>query len=148
MLDILKHAHSGLRWVVLILMLLAIVNSLISRNYDKKHKMINLFAMISLHTQLLIGLILYFISPRVKFVEHWMSSKVDGGSFRFYNLEHISLMIIAIILVTVGRKIAEKQTNDLDKHKKIRTWYTIALVLIIAAIPWPFRQHLHVVSWF
>ena len=142
MLDILKHAHSGLRWVALILLLLAIVNSLTARSYEKKHKMINLFAMISLHTQLLIGLILYFISPRVKFVEHWMSSKVAGGAFRFYNLEHISLMIIAIILVTVGRKIAEKQTNDIDKHKKIRTWYTIALVLIIAAIPWPFRTAL------
>jgi hypothetical protein len=98
--------------------------------------------MVSLHTQLLIGLGLYFISPRVQFVENWMSSKVAGGAFRFYNLEHISLMIIAIILVTVGRKIAEKQTNDLDKHKKIRTWYTIALVLIIAAIPWPFRTAL------
>jgi uncharacterized membrane protein YozB (DUF420 family) len=142
MLDILKHAHSGLRWVALILLLLAIVNSLTSKSYEKKHKMINLFAMISLHTQLLIGLGLYFISPRVQFVENWMSSKVAGGAFRFYNLEHISLMIIAIILVTVGRKIAEKQTNDLDKHKKIRTWYTIALVLIIAAIPWPFRTAL------
>jgi uncharacterized membrane protein len=142
MLDILKHTHSGLRWVVLILMLLAIVNSLISRNYEKKHKMINLFAMISLHTQLLIGLILYFISPRVKFVEHWMSSKVAGGAFRFYNLEHISLMIIAIILVTIGRKIAEKQATDIDKHKKIRTFYTIALVIIIASIPWPFRTAL------
>jgi uncharacterized membrane protein len=142
MLDILKHTHSGLRWVVLILMLLAIVNSLISRNYEKKHKMINLFAMISLHTQLLIGLILYFISPRVKFVEHWMSSKVAGGAFRFYNLEHISLMIIAIILVTIGRKIAEKQATDIDKHKKIRAFYTIALVIIIASIPWPFRTAL------
>ena len=139
MLDILKHTHSGLRWVVLILMLLAIVNSLISRNYEKKHKMINLFAMISLHTQLLIGLILYFISPRVKFVENWMSSKVSGGAFRFYNLEHILMMIIAIILVTIGRKIAEKQSTDIDKHKKIRTFYTIALVIIIASIPWPFR---------
>jgi len=142
MLDILKHTHSGLRWVVLILMLLAIVNSLISRNYEKKHKMINLFAMISLHTQLLIGLILYFISPRVKFVENWMSSKVSGGAFRFYNLEHILMMIIAIILVTIGRKIAEKQSTDIDKHKKIHTFYTIALVIIIASIPWPFRTAL------
>jgi len=142
MLDILKHTYSGLRWVVLILMLLAIVNSLISRNYEKKHKMINLFAMISLHTQLLIGLILYFISPRVKFVENWMSSKVSGGAFRFYNLEHILMMIIAIILVTIGRKIAEKQSTDIDKHKKIHTFYTIALVIIIASIPWPFRTAL------
>lgn len=138
MLDILKHAHSGLRWVVLILMLLAIVNSLISRNYEKKHKMINLFAMISLHTQLLIGLGLYFISPRVQFFDGWMKE----ASYRFYGMEHFLGMIVAIILVTIGRKIAEKQTTDIDKHKKIRTFYTIALVIIIASIPWPFRTAL------
>jgi hypothetical protein len=138
MLDILKHAHSGLRWVVLILMLLAIVNSLISRNYEKKHKMINLFAMISLHTQLLIGLGLYFISPRVQFFDGWMKE----ASYRFYGMEHFLGMIIAIVLVTIGRKIAEKQSTDIDKHKKIRTFYTIALVIIIASIPWPFRTAL------
>jgi uncharacterized membrane protein len=138
MLDILKHAHSGLRWVVLILMLLAIVNSLISRNYEKKHKMINLFAMISLHTQLLIGLGLYFISPRVQFFDGWMKE----ASYRFYGMEHFLGMIIAIVLVTIGRKMAEKQSTDIDKHKKIRTFYTIALVIIIASIPWPFRTAL------
>jgi hypothetical protein len=138
MLDILKHAHSGLRWVVLILMLLAIVNSLISRNYEKKHKMINLFAMISLHTQLLIGLGLYFISPRVQFFEGWMKE----AAYRFYGMEHFLGMIIAIVLVTIGRKMAEKQSTDIDKHKKIRTFYTIALVIIIASIPWPFRTAL------
>lgn len=138
MLDILKHAHSGLRWVVLILMLLAIVNSLISRNYEKKHKMINLFAMISLHTQLLIGLGLYFISPRVQFFDGWMKE----ASYRFYGMEHFLGMIVAIVLVTIGRKIAEKQSTDIDKHKKIRTFYTIALVIIIASIPWPFRTAL------
>jgi uncharacterized membrane protein len=138
MLDILKHAHSGLRWVVLILMILAIVNSLISRNYEKKHKMINLFAMISLHTQLLIGLILYFISDKVKFAEGWMKE----DAYRFYGMEHFLGMIVAIVLVTIGRKIAEKQSTDIDKHKKIRTFYTIALVIIIASIPWPFRTAL------
>lgn len=138
MLDILKHAHSGLRWVVLILMLLAIVNSLISRNYEKKHKMINLFAMISLHTQLLIGLGLYFISPRVQFFDGWMKE----DAYRFYGMEHFLGMIVAIVLVTIGRKIAEKQSTDIDKHKKIRTFYTIALVIIIASIPWPFRTAL------
>ncbi|MBU3661128.1 MAG: cytochrome b [Flavobacteriales bacterium] len=138
MLDILKHAHSGLRWVVLILMLLAIVNSLISRNYEKKHKMINLFAMISLHTQLLIGLGLYFISPRVQFFDGWMKE----AAYRFYGMEHLLGMIVAIVLVTIGRKIAEKQATDIDKHKKIRTFYTIALVIIIASIPWPFRTAL------
>jgi len=138
LINILKHAHSGLRWVALILLLLAIVNSLTARSYEKKHKMINLFAMVSLHTQLLIGLILYFVSDKVKFFDGWMKD----AFYRFYGMEHLLGMVVAIVLVTIGRKIAEKQTNDIDKHKKIRTWYTIGLVIIIASIPWPFRTAL------
>jgi ABC-type dipeptide/oligopeptide/nickel transport system permease subunit len=64
------------------------------------------------------------------------------ASYRFYGMEHFLGMIVAIVLVTIGRKIAEKQSTDLDKHKKIRTFYTIALVIIIASIPWPFRTAL------
>ena len=74
----LVHAHSGLRWIVLILLLAAIFNaakSLTSGRYEKKDKMLNLFAMISLHTQLLIGLVLYFISDRVQFDKGWMSDR-------------------------------------------------------------------------
>jgi len=136
--NILAHAHSGLRWVALILLLLAIVNSLTARTYEKKHKMINLFAMVSLHVQLLIGFILYFISSKVQFTEGWMKVPM----YRFYGMEHLLGMIIAIVLVTIGRRLAEKQTTDEAKHKKIRTWYTIGFVLILASIPWPFRDGL------
>ena len=139
MLDILKHAHSGLRWVALILLLLAIVNAFTSKTYEKKHKMINLFAMVTLHTQLLIGLGLYFISPRVQFVKGWMSSEVAGGMYRFYNLEHILLMIISIVLVTIGHSKSKKGTTPEEKFKPIKLWYVIGLLLILAAIPWPFR---------
>ena len=139
MLDILKHTHSGLRWVALILLLLAIVNAFTSKTYEKKHKMINLFAMVTLHTQLLIGLGLYFISPRVQFVKGWMSSKVAEGMYRFYNLEHILLMIIAIALVTIGHSKSKKGAAPEEKFKPIKLWYVIGLLLILAAIPWPFR---------
>lgn len=142
--SILTHAHSGLRWVALILLLLAVVNSLTSSTYEKKHKMINLFAMITLHTQLLIGLVLYFTSPKVQFIEGWMKNP----SLRFYGMEHFAGMLAAIIVITIGRKIAEKQTTDEEKQKKIRVYYTIGLILILAFIPWPFRENLHVISWF
>jgi hypothetical protein len=142
MLDILKHTHSGLRWVALILLILAIVNAFTSSAYEKKHRLINLFAMVSLHTQLLIGLVLYKISDRVKFVENWMSSEVSKGAYRFYNLEHISLMIIAVILVTIGHSKSKKGETPADKFKPIKLWYVIGLILILAAIPWPFRTAL------
>jgi membrane protein DedA with SNARE-associated domain len=94
--------------------------------------------MVSLHIQLLLGLVLYFTSENVVFKAGWM--KVD--KFRFYGMEHILMMVIAIVLVTIGRKKAEKQSVPAKKFKTIALWYTIALLIIIAAIPWPFREAL------
>lgn len=145
--SILTHAHSGLRWIALILLLLAIVNTFTAKTYEKKHKMINLFAMITLHTQLLIGLIQYFVtSKKVSFAPGWM--KEADGMYRFFGMEHLVGMLAAIVVITIGRKIAEKQTTDEAKHKKIKVFYTIGLILILAFIPWPFRENLHVTSWF
>jgi len=143
--DILVSSHSGLRWIVLILLVYAIFNAFTAKNsYEKKDKMINLFAMIFLHVQLLLGLILYFTSPKVTFVQGWM--KVAQA--RFFGMEHILLMVIAIVLVTIGRKKAEKKQDAKAKHKTIALWYTIGLILIFASIPWPFRANLGVTSWF
>ena len=137
----LLHAHSGLRWIALILLVAAIVNAVISKSkgrYEKKDKMLNLFAMITLHTQLLIGLGMYFMSPKVQFSEGWMAN----GSLRFFGLEHFIGMLLAIVVITIGRKKAEKASLAADKHKKIVTWYIIGLLIIIAFIPWPFRTAL------
>ena len=66
---------------------------------------------------------------------------------RFYGMEHLLGMLLAIIVVTVGRKMAEKQEVVEHKNKKILVWYTIGLFLILASIPWPFREALNG-SWF
>lgn len=137
----LLHAHSGLRWIALILLIVAILNALISKgknSYAKKDKMINLFAMIMMHTQLLIGLILYFISPKVLFVKGWMKVEMT----RFFGMEHLLIMLIGIVVITIGRKKAEKLSNANAKHSKIVVWYTIGLLIILAGIPWPFREAL------
>jgi membrane protein DedA with SNARE-associated domain len=137
MKDMLVHAHSGLRWLVLGLLLYAIYNA-IGRNkssYEKKDKMVNLFAMISLHIQLLLGLILYFTSPKVSFASGWMKD----AALRFYGMEHLIGMLAAIVVITIGRKLAEKQETPTQKNKKIAIWYLMGLVLILASIPWPFR---------
>jgi hypothetical protein len=135
--SILTHAHSGLRWVALILLILAIVNAFTAKTYEKKHRMINLFAMVSLHTQLLIGLIQYFgTSTKVQFIEGWMKNPL----LRFYGMEHILLMIIAIVLVTIGHSKSKKGTTPEEKFKPVKLFYLIGLILILAGIPWPFRE--------
>jgi uncharacterized membrane protein len=140
MYEILKHTHSGLRWVALILILLAIYNSIIAKEFNKREKLINLFSMVSLHLQLVLGLILYIISDKVKFFDGWM--KEPSGIYRFYGMEHLAGMIIAIALITVGYVKSKKGTTPAEIYKPIKLFYIIGLILILASIPWPFRANL------
>jgi membrane protein DedA with SNARE-associated domain len=142
-MNILVSAHSGLRWIALVLLLLAIYNAFTAKEYEKKHRLVNMFAMISLHTQLLIGLVLYFTSDKVQFIEGWMKSPL----LRFYGMEHFAGMLIAIVLVTIGHSKSKKATESSDKFKAIKLWYVLALILILAFIPWPFRTVLGA-GWF
>ena len=132
------HGHSGLRWVVLLMLVIAIFRALIRRNsreYDKSDKMFNLFTMIAVHTQVFIGIILLFMTSKISFEEGWM--KVDY--IRFYVMEHVPLMLMAATVLTIGRKKAEKKLTSPRKHTIILVSYTITLLLILVAIPWPFR---------
>lgn len=133
-MNILLRAHSGLRYVVLGLLIAAVFTAYSSWQSNKQgDSKIYLFALIATHTQLLIGLILYFMSPKVDF--NMISNKV----FRFYSIEHVFMMLIAIVLITVGR-IRSKKLEGADKHRTVLYFYAMALVIILAAIPWPFRN--------
>lgn len=140
MYSMLTHAHSGLRWLVLIFLLLAIVNAGRkmggSTAYGASDKRLGLFALIFTHIQLILGLILYFISPKVQFGAGTMGDAL----LRFYTVEHISLMLISIVLITIGYSKAKRQEADSKKFKTTFWYYLIALVLILVAIPWPFRN--------
>lgn len=137
-MEIINHLHSGLRWIVLILLIWAIANAFSAKHFEKKHKMINLFAMLTLHIQLVIGLIQYFTSAKVQFSAGWMENKL----LRFYGMEHLAGMLLAIILITIGYSKAKRKVNDADKFKAIRLFYSIGLIIILLSIPWPFRAYL------
>lgn len=144
MYEALKHAHSGFRWVILALLIFAIFNAFTRKNvYEKKDKMIYLFTMISMHLMLLVGLILNYISPKVQYVSGFMKD----SSLRFYGMEHLIGMLLAIILITIGRRKAENAIEAVDKQKKIRIFFTLGLIIVLAMIPWPFREALGG-SWF
>ena len=136
MLQGLLHAHSGLRWIVLLLIIINVINALggLSGNkvFTDRDKKLSLFALIFTHLQALLGIVLYFIDDsKVQFNENTMSNDV----IRFYTVEHTLMMLIAVILVTIGNRSAKA-----GKVKQVFWYYFIALVLILAAIPWPFRD--------
>lgn len=131
--------HSLLRWIILILLLVNII-----RNFARLHQPFNngdkksgLFLMIVAHLTLLLGLVQLFW--------HWVPNVPAGVNimkdhyWRFYLIEHPIGMIVAIVLITIGKGVAKKDISDYKKHKKAATLFLLALIIILATIPWPFR---------
>ena len=141
MYSILTHAHSGLRWIVLLTLLIAIGNAIGKTNgnrpYLNKDMRLSLMALIFTHIQLILGLILYFISPKVVFSVESMSN----SALRFFLVEHIFIMILAVILITVGYSRAKRAIDEGKKFRNILVFYLIGLLLILAGIPWPFQDY-------
>jgi cytochrome bd-type quinol oxidase subunit 2 len=130
----LQHLHSGFRYIVVVLIvlaaLLALVNLMGKKPYTEGNRKLNLFAMISAHTQLLIGIILYFVSPFVQFNSTTMKDPIT----RFFTVEHWLMMVIAIVLITVGHSKSKKAITPEAKHKAIFIFYLLALIIICAGI--------------
>ncbi|MBI3501763.1 MAG: cytochrome B [Bacteroidetes bacterium] len=141
MYTILLTVHSFLRYILLILILFSIVKSfsgwLGKKQFTPGDKKIALFTLISAHLQLVLGLILYFVSPTVKVGLSDMSSTMKDSMLRFWTVEHISMMLIAIILITLGYSLSKRAADDAGKHKRIAIFFLLALIVIFIAIPWP-----------
>lgn len=140
------HLHNLLRWIILVLLMVSIVKSFIGarsgKPFENGDRKIWLFTMIVSHITLLLGLYQLFLGRY-----GIMSAGYTGeGSFmkdrffRFFWLEHPLLMIFSIILITLGYGMAKKAVPDQDKYKKALRYFTAALILILAAIPWPGRE--------
>lgn len=131
MYEILKSAHSGWRYIVLILLLVAVLQAIMgwfgNKAYTEGNRKLNVFTLISAHVQLLFGLVLYFLSPLTK-------GPMAEAVFRYWKVEHISMMIIAIILITVGNARSKKAAAAIAKHKTIAIFFGIALVFILVSI--------------
>ena len=90
------------------------------------------------HVQLVLGLWLYFISPVVSYFLHHFSEAVHERQIRFFGMEHVTMMLTGIILITIGSVKAKRKSTDLEKFKTMAIWFTIALLVILSSIPWSF----------
>ena len=128
------HTHSFLRYAVLVLLIVVIVTSLMGwlgkKPFTGTNNKFSLYLFIATHLQLLIGLILYTQSDWVQFGKLAMKVK----QVRYWTVEHASMMLIAIVLITMARITAKKMTSDESKHKRLFIFNTIALLIILAAI--------------
>jgi hypothetical protein len=139
----LLHLHSGLRWIILLLLLVAIFNS-INKNkpFTSGHRRTALFLMISADLMLLVGLYQWFVGDwGLKSIQqNGMGTVMKNATLRFYAIEHLTAMLIAIILIHVGYAAAKKPIPDAAKHKRMLITFGLALLIILISIPWPFRM--------
>jgi hypothetical protein len=139
---ILLALHSLLRWFVLMSLLFAIYRGfrgwLFTKTYSKVDDNSRVAAATAAHIQLIAGLWLYFISPIVSYFLHNFKEAMHERQIRFFGMEHITMMLTAIIIITIGSAKAKRKTMDQDKFKTMVIWFTIALLLILSSIPWSF----------
>jgi hypothetical protein len=133
-----QHLHSTLAWVVLALLFAAVglakYGWFFKKPWTEAQRKVTLFAMIGSHTQLLVGLVLYAVSPLGLAA---LSGEAMGDStLRLYTVEHPFVNILALALITIGHVKAKKAATDASKHKIVMWTFGIGLLLILSRIPY------------
>jgi hypothetical protein len=140
--QVLIICHSITRWLVLASLVYAIYRAYkgYSSNvvFSKTDDTVRHSTATVSHIQLMIGFVLYFQSPIVKYL--WQNFKVASGSLdtAFFGIIHITLMFISIMVISIGSSLSKREKEDRKKFRIMLVYFSIALFLIFLAIPWPF----------
>jgi len=130
-----------MRYIIVILLVLAIVKSFIGwfskKEYTAGDNKLSLFLFISAHIQLLVGFIVYFKSQLVQSAMENMAEAMKIPGIRFFVADHMTSMILGIILITLGRIMAKKGKTDEIKFRRQAIFFTLGMLVIFYAIPWP-----------
>ena len=138
----LQFLHSYWAYVVLLIVSLATVNALVGyfakKEYNPKDFRISLFALIVSHLQLLLGLVLYFVSPlgMRSISNNGMATVMKDSTLRLNAVEHPTVMILMVVFITIGYSKHKKKLVSTPKFKILASFYTIALILMLSRIPW------------
>lgn len=136
--------HNILRWIVagfaIYTLFLVYTNLFGSKTWNGKISKASTFFTISLDTQLLIGLLLYFVfSPLSKAFFQDIGAGMSNATLRFFGMEHFLIMLIAIVFAHLGSAVRKKDLSDEKKLQRAAIFFTISIILILAGIPWASR---------
>jgi hypothetical protein len=134
--------HSFFRWLVLLSLVFAIFRSykgwLKQKVFTPFDNTVRHVTATIVHIQLMLGLTLYFISPMVAYFLNNFKTAIHIREIRFFGLEHIFTMLIAVTVITIGSIKAKRKSTDIEKFKTIAIWFSIGLFIILCSIPWAF----------
>jgi hypothetical protein len=138
--------HSILRWIVLILAVVAFVRALIGwlgkQEWTALDDRLGVLLSGSMDLQVLLGFFLYlFLSPITTSAFRNFGAAMGNSAQRFWMVEHLFLMVVALILTHVGRASSKRAEGVRGKHKRAAIFFGLALLAILIAIPWPFLPY-------
>lgn len=146
-MEALIASHSGLRWIVLLLLIVTSVKAISGlagkKTYRAIDKRLASFTVMFFHLQVVLGFILFFAN-------NWasMMGEMKDPVVRFFTMEHTLGMLVAAVLLTIGSAKAKRASSDEKKFKTIAWMFTISLIIVLAMIPWPFREIFAARGWF
>lgn len=131
--------HSWIRWIAIVAGIGAVLGAIRSRgDNDRPAEWWGLLFMTSLDLQLLLGLLLYFVvSPNMQMVRAHFSEAMQIPQLRFWAVEHVTAMIVAIFLAHLGRVLARKAADPVARRTRRLACFGLSLILVLAATPWP-----------
>lgn len=142
MYSTLLSLHSLVRWFVLASLLFAIFCAykgwLSKKQFSKFDNSVRHWTATIAHIQIVIGLLLYFVSPIIDYFLHNYNEAVHLREIRFFGMEHSLMMLTAIVIITIGSAKAKRKQTDTEKFKTMAIWFTIGLFIILTSIPWAF----------
>ncbi len=135
------HLHSVIRWVVLILAIIVTLKSLMgvfgNPVYAKLDNILSASYVGLMDLMLLLGLVLYvFLSPITQSAFNDFGAAMGNAAVRFWAVEHITIMIIAVALAHIGRSKAKKNPDVKKKYKFQAIFFGISLLVMLAGMPW------------
>ncbi|MBE2247136.1 MAG: hypothetical protein IAE67_07735 [Candidatus Competibacteraceae bacterium] len=139
--------HSALRYIVLIAIIYTVIRSwsglLLNKEFNPIDRKAAAIAMGLVHIQVLIGIALYIIRRHFDGFTVMKALKeagnIEGAAYvRFWAIEHIAMMLIAAILITIGQSVSKKAHTPQGKYLRLTIFFTLGLLIIFAGIPWPF----------
>lgn len=140
MYETILYIHSMWAYLVVLVLLVATVNALMGffakKEYSNNDFRISLFGLIVTHLQLLIGLVLYFVSPYFDAWSGGMGEVMGNSTIRLYLVEHPLMMLLAVIFITMGYSKHKAKLTSHAKFKTLAIFYTIATLFVLSRIPW------------
>jgi len=135
------HLHNLLRLIIVVAGVVTVVRAFMGASSGKPYvKAPATVFVASLHVQVILGLVLWFgISGITATFRADPGAAMKVALLRFYGVEHSLLMLAAVVVATIGSAKTKRAQGDVAKHKSARLFFTIAMVLLVVGIPWPFR---------